>query len=418
MTIYHTEIVHWLRPAADWMHDLSVGWLIPIVVLFIISFPPLFGHEIVAVLCGVVWGLWIGFAIVCAGTLIGEIGNFYAFRYCFRGRAIKMEKKNPSYACLARVVRDGGFLVAFVVRLSAIPGHFTTAVFSTCGMNIWIFTLAAFLSLPKQFITVYLGVLLEQSADGKRSTKDTIISDVVLAGTFLITVLAAWWIWREMGRVRLDVLRERRAERKAKLAEAGGMGMELNKFDARGPSEDTTTDHEHSHLQAMMSTDRLRAASTDHLAGGAAFNPRDSDDALQGMRSGGPAQRWDNRGRAVGETGVYGAGVHQPGSAQRQYQPRVPAQAYDGNGVGRDKPYGGMESYTTYDPYAPPSNSPPHADGRSLPGRQPPTTYPPAPQSSRSPPLRNEPSPPAQLPGAHHYQESTVGTYRTAYDGQ
>lgn len=28
--------------------------------------------------------------------------------------------------------------------------HFTTAVFATCGMNIWIFTLAAILSLPKQ----------------------------------------------------------------------------------------------------------------------------------------------------------------------------------------------------------------------------------------------------------------------------
>ncbi|KAG9119989.1 Tlg2-vesicle protein [Ceratobasidium sp. 392] len=123
MTLYHKQIVEWLRPAANWMHSFSVGWLIPIVVLFVISFPPLFGHEIVAVLCGVVWGLWIGFAIVCAGTLIGEIGNFYAFRYCLRGRAIKMEKKNPSYACLARVVRDGGFLVAFVVRLSAIPGH-------------------------------------------------------------------------------------------------------------------------------------------------------------------------------------------------------------------------------------------------------------------------------------------------------
>ncbi|CAE6452330.1 unnamed protein product [Rhizoctonia solani] len=136
MTLYHKELVHWLRPAADWMHEFSVGWLIPIVVLFIISFPPLFGHETVAVLCGLVWGLWISFAIVCAGTLLGGIGNFYAFRYCLRGRAIKMERKNPSYACLARVVRDGGFLVAFVVRLSAIPGHFTTAVFSTCGMGL------------------------------------------------------------------------------------------------------------------------------------------------------------------------------------------------------------------------------------------------------------------------------------------
>lgn len=45
-----------------------------------ISFPPLFGHEIVGVLAGVVWGLWIGFAIVAAGTFLGEMGNFYAFK--------------------------------------------------------------------------------------------------------------------------------------------------------------------------------------------------------------------------------------------------------------------------------------------------------------------------------------------------
>jgi uncharacterized membrane protein YdjX (TVP38/TMEM64 family) len=45
----------------------------------------------------------------------------------------------------------------------------TTAVFSTCGMNIWTFSVAAFLSLPKQFLTVYLGVALEQSEDGELS---------------------------------------------------------------------------------------------------------------------------------------------------------------------------------------------------------------------------------------------------------
>jgi uncharacterized membrane protein YdjX (TVP38/TMEM64 family) len=55
---------------------IPFGWLIPVAVLFVISFPPLFGHEIVAVLCGLVWGLGPGFAIVAAGTFIGEIGNF------------------------------------------------------------------------------------------------------------------------------------------------------------------------------------------------------------------------------------------------------------------------------------------------------------------------------------------------------
>jgi uncharacterized membrane protein YdjX (TVP38/TMEM64 family) len=56
--------------------SFKFGWIIPIAILFVISFPPLFGHEIVAVLCGLVWGLWIGFGIVAAGTLLGEIGNF------------------------------------------------------------------------------------------------------------------------------------------------------------------------------------------------------------------------------------------------------------------------------------------------------------------------------------------------------
>lgn len=55
---------------------MKYGFLIPIAIMFVISFPPLFGHEIVAVLCGLVWGLGVGFAIVAAGTLLGEIGNF------------------------------------------------------------------------------------------------------------------------------------------------------------------------------------------------------------------------------------------------------------------------------------------------------------------------------------------------------
>ncbi|TYJ53388.1 hypothetical protein B9479_005988 [Cryptococcus floricola] len=221
MSLYHDEIVDWLRPVADWMKDLTAGWTIPIAVFFVLSFPPLFGHEIVAVLCGVVWGLWEGFGITSAGTLLGEIGNFYAFKYCLKSHAEKYEKNNMNYACLAHVVREGGFFIIFVVRLSAIPGHFTTAVFATCGMNIWIFTLAAILTLPKQashppstpLIVVYLGVLFD---DTESSSKEKWISRGVLIGGFLITIASAWYIWREMHKVRPIVWRRRKIEAAAK----------------------------------------------------------------------------------------------------------------------------------------------------------------------------------------------------------
>lgn len=42
----------------------------------------------------------------------------------------------------------------------------TTAIFATCGMNVFVFLIAAILSSPKQFITVYLGVLLQESGTG------------------------------------------------------------------------------------------------------------------------------------------------------------------------------------------------------------------------------------------------------------
>lgn len=45
----------------------------------------------------------------------------------------------------------------------------TTAVFSTCGMGILVFSLAAILSMPKQMITVYLGVILKQESEGTPS---------------------------------------------------------------------------------------------------------------------------------------------------------------------------------------------------------------------------------------------------------
>ncbi|KAJ7629496.1 hypothetical protein DFH06DRAFT_1272795 [Mycena polygramma] len=215
ISIYHHQIVEALTPVTKWLHDLKYGYLVPIGILFVISFPPLFGHEIVAILCGLVWGLWIGFAIVCAGTFIGEVGNFYAFKWCCRARGEKMERTQIPYACLARCVRDGGFKIALIARFSAIPGHFTTAVFSTCGMNIFVFSIAAILSLPKQFVTVYLGVILESSDAGTTTTKSKIISDSVLAGTFLVTLLAMWYIFHQMAL----------AKPKARGAKLAALGM-------------------------------------------------------------------------------------------------------------------------------------------------------------------------------------------------
>ncbi|WRT68099.1 uncharacterized protein IL334_005074 [Kwoniella shivajii] len=214
MSLYHDEIVKWMTPFANWMKDLPGGWAIPIGIFFVLSFPPLFGHEILAVLVGAVWGLWIGFGITAAGTLLGEMGNFYAFKYCLRSTAKKYEKSNINYACMAHVVRDGGFWMIFIIRLSAIPGHFSTAVFATCGIGFWIFTIACVLTLPKQLIVVYLGVMFAKDED--TTSKEKWISHSVLAVGFVITIWAAWYIWKKMHQARIHVWRKKRIEAASK----------------------------------------------------------------------------------------------------------------------------------------------------------------------------------------------------------
>ncbi|THV00372.1 hypothetical protein K435DRAFT_657310 [Dendrothele bispora CBS 962.96] len=210
--VYRDNILHWLEPAARWLHDTPGGWVIPILILVILSFPPLFGHEIVAMLCGLVWGLGIGFLIVAAGTLLGELANLYVFRYFFSERSKKYER-NIGYACLIRVIHEGGFWIALMIRYSLIPPHLTTTVFAVCGMSTLTFLAAAVLSLPKQLITVYLGVSLEDEADGTQTKSEKIINAVVIVVGVVVGIVAFRVINKRINEVKTAVIHDRRKAR-------------------------------------------------------------------------------------------------------------------------------------------------------------------------------------------------------------
>ncbi|KAI0350415.1 hypothetical protein OH77DRAFT_1431022 [Trametes cingulata] len=232
--IYQQNIVEWLRPFADWMRRTPGGWLIPIAILIVMSFPPLFGHEIIAILCGDVWGVWIGFGIVCAGTILGELANYYVFKWFCMARGKKLEEKKLQYALLAEVVRHGGFLVAIIIRYSAIPGHFTTAIFASCGMGVFTFLAAAFLSLPKQFATVYLGQA-QSNGTVDRTTKT--VKTVVIVITVLVTIFAMRYVRAQTDKVKEEVIYRRRKARQAKLRAAAGLEPDVEAaYDARDPT--------------------------------------------------------------------------------------------------------------------------------------------------------------------------------------
>lgn len=197
------QIINWLTPFVRKLRNLKAGFLIPAAILIVLSFPPLFGNEIVMILVGVVWGLGRGFAIVTVGVVIGETLNYIVFKYCCRGRAERMTKKNLNYACLSQAIVEGGFVMAFIVRLSVIPTHLTTAIFAVCGLKFYHFFIALILGLPKQLLAVYVGVVL---AAAHPSTNSHVVSDTVFAASAVVTIGALWFIYVRMLRVRKKVI--------------------------------------------------------------------------------------------------------------------------------------------------------------------------------------------------------------------
>lgn len=122
-----------------------------------------------------------------------------------------MERTNLNYGAMARLTRDGGFVIVLIIRLSAIPAHFSTAVFSTCDVKFWHFVVATFASLPKQIFLVYLGVLLV------KENNDSVIKTVMFGLVFVITIAMGAWIYMKMRTIKKTLIDEQDARRMKKL---------------------------------------------------------------------------------------------------------------------------------------------------------------------------------------------------------
>ncbi len=132
-------------------------------------------------------------------------------------RARQLPPLSTPRRCSKRQKLTGAGQVVLVIRFSVIPSHFSTAVFSTCNVKFWHFAVATFVTLPKQIILVYLGVLLVQNQS------DAAVKDTILAVGFLITVAAGVFIYlrmRKYKKILLDEQAGRKADReRARLKE-------------------------------------------------------------------------------------------------------------------------------------------------------------------------------------------------------
>ncbi|KAL8286552.1 hypothetical protein RQP46_004569 [Phenoliferia psychrophenolica] len=173
-TVLQTEISDYFERHTREIDYFPASFVFPILILIVMSFPPMLGQELVCLVIGLVWGLASGFFIVAPGTIFGELACFAVFRRWWSAKAKKIEHESVMYGCLVALMRHGnlGIIVA-----------------STVGMSIWVYLLAIILSLPKQFGMVLLGVGAGLTSAQRR--EQTSISIGVLVSTIVSSAIAA-----------------------------------------------------------------------------------------------------------------------------------------------------------------------------------------------------------------------------------
>ncbi|KAF8171216.1 hypothetical protein K438DRAFT_1729354 [Mycena galopus ATCC 62051] len=213
------NIVHALQPESKWMTSHPAAFLIPIAIVVILTFPPLFGQEIVIMFVGATYTLPAACAIAAVATLLGEVANFFVFKYACKARGEKIEKTNLQFGLMAHVVRKGGFLIILIIRYSAIPPHFSTTVFASIGISFWIFLAATVLSLPKHLVPVFVGYVMQPSVNNNGTVKT--IDDLVVVVGVVVTIVAYIWVQRQLKAATPDFVY---ARRKARQVGGGDIG--------------------------------------------------------------------------------------------------------------------------------------------------------------------------------------------------
>ncbi|KAK4700727.1 hypothetical protein P7C70_g5514, partial [Phenoliferia sp. Uapishka_3] len=237
LSVFRDNIVDAIEPHKTAIVNTPATWLIPIAILILLSFPPLFGHEVVHVVIGLLWGLWKGFVIASAGTLLGEAACYAVFRFFLTAKAKKLEQSNTAYACLAKLLAQGNLGILTLIRYSFIPGHVVTALESTVGVNVLIYLSAVILSLPTQFALVYIGVTFGTTSSDSSSSeerKQRIISFII----FILTVLASWIAYEMILTRSIRFYPEVKAEQRKRTEMAEGGDEESQLGHTRSSSTD------------------------------------------------------------------------------------------------------------------------------------------------------------------------------------
>ncbi|RIB11696.1 snare associated Golgi protein [Gigaspora rosea] len=126
-------------------------------IIFLTTFPLVFGYSTLITLSGFIYGFGFGFLISYVAALTGAVTVFCLSRKWFKKPVRKWLNRNKSMSAVVRAVEKKGFKLLFLIRIAPYPYNILNMLLSATHLSLSTFTAATALSLFKLMIHVWIG---------------------------------------------------------------------------------------------------------------------------------------------------------------------------------------------------------------------------------------------------------------------
>ena len=187
-------IVEWLTALVGWIDaNRSISWLV-FLLAYIVATVLLIPGSVLTLAAGFLFGLPFGFALVSAGSVIGACCAFLLGRYFARDWVAQKIAGNTKFAALDNAVRDKGFVIVLLTRLSPVfPFNLLNYALGITGVRFPNYALGSWLGMiPGTVLYVYLGSAaqnLTEVLSGEVASGSNVLLYVGLAATLVLTIL-------------------------------------------------------------------------------------------------------------------------------------------------------------------------------------------------------------------------------------
>jgi uncharacterized membrane protein YdjX (TVP38/TMEM64 family) len=147
---------------------------------------------------GVLFGVWLGTAVVWLGATLAIVLAFLIARYAARARVEAIARTRPRFAAVDRAIGEQGWKIVALMRLSPVfPFNLQNYLFGVTAIRFWPCCIAssAFI-LPGTFLYVYLGFAGGEAAaavggSGNTDAWKLALQLVGLLATLVVTIYIA-----------------------------------------------------------------------------------------------------------------------------------------------------------------------------------------------------------------------------------